>query len=209
MDTTLKKMLRDHSLPLWRANELQTTTTGIPTGFAALNALLPDQGWTPGTLLELIYPQTGAGELRLLLPTLAHYTRQQRYVAWIAPPHIPYGPALAQHHIDPAYISVLQAQTSEQQHYWCMEKLLACRECGVAMLWPRQLPERNIRRLQLAASKGDSLGILLHPQTKTPTTSPAATRIQLEMINTTHIQITLLKARSLLRPARTQISLPL
>ena len=56
---------------LWRANQLgsgrQRTTA---TGFAALDAQLPGGGWPHGVITELLLPQPGVGELRLLAPAL-------------------------------------------------------------------------------------------------------------------------------------------
>ena len=57
---------------VWRASQLgggaQATS---PSGFAALDAELPGGGWPHGVLTELLLPQPGIGELRLLAPTLA------------------------------------------------------------------------------------------------------------------------------------------
>lgn len=57
---------------LWRASQLgggrQRTT---PSGFDALDAQLPGGGWPHGVLTELLLPQPGIGELRLLAPALA------------------------------------------------------------------------------------------------------------------------------------------
>lgn len=57
---------------VWRASQLgggaQATS---PSGFAALDAELPGGGWPHGVLTELLLPQPGIGELRLLAPALA------------------------------------------------------------------------------------------------------------------------------------------
>ena len=57
---------------LWRASQIgggQRRTT--PSGHAALDAELPGGGWPHGELTELLLPQPGIGELRLLAPALA------------------------------------------------------------------------------------------------------------------------------------------
>ncbi len=57
---------------LWRASQIggapRRTTA---SGFAALDAELPGSGWPHGVLTELLLPQAGVGELRLLAPALA------------------------------------------------------------------------------------------------------------------------------------------
>ena len=57
---------------LWRASQIggapRRTTA---SGFAALDAELPGGGWPHGVLTELLLPQAGVGELRLLAPALA------------------------------------------------------------------------------------------------------------------------------------------
>ena len=57
---------------VWRASQigggaLRTSASG----FAALDAQLPGGGWPHGVLTELLLPQPGIGELRLLAPALA------------------------------------------------------------------------------------------------------------------------------------------
>ncbi len=56
---------------VWRASQIgggaQATS---PSGFAALDAQLPGGGWPHGVLTELLLPQPGIGELRLLAPVL-------------------------------------------------------------------------------------------------------------------------------------------
>ena len=90
---------------LWRAGDAGAAGT-VPTGFHALDARLPGGGWPLATLIELLVPAAGVGEVRLLLPALKRLAMTQdaapRWVAWLAPPHLPYAPALADAGLDPA-----------------------------------------------------------------------------------------------------------
>src|SRR5690606_12873892 len=70
-----------------------------PTGTAELDRALPGGGWQAGTIVELMPLATGIGELRLLMPALARITQSGRHVALVAPPYIPYAPALSWHGI--------------------------------------------------------------------------------------------------------------
>jgi len=81
------------SLPVWRADQLAPVAGAgavRPTGHAALDAELPGGGWPAAGLTELLLPAPGCGELRLLAPALAGLS-----VLWVAPPLLPYAPALA------------------------------------------------------------------------------------------------------------------
>jgi protein ImuA len=78
---------------LWRAHQLGRAGEATwPSGFAALDAELPGGGWPARTLTELLLPQTGIGELRLLAPVLA---ASARGVMLFDPPAQPSGWALA------------------------------------------------------------------------------------------------------------------
>jgi len=57
---------------VWRASQIGGAARRVTTsGFAALDAELPGGGWPHGVLTELLLPEPGIGELRLLAPALA------------------------------------------------------------------------------------------------------------------------------------------
>lgn len=57
---------------VWRASQIGGSALRTSaSGFAALDAQLPGGGWPHGVLTELLLPQPGIGELRLLAPALA------------------------------------------------------------------------------------------------------------------------------------------
>lgn len=61
---------------LWRASQLGGGRGAVtPSGHPALDAELPGGGWPHGALTELLLPQPGIGELRLLAPALAAVSR--------------------------------------------------------------------------------------------------------------------------------------
>ena len=201
--TTLKKLLQQQPL-LWQGHHHHSDYNAIATGFYELDKLLPYNGWPLGTTLEILTSQCGAGELRLLMPAMATLTQQGFYVAWIAPPYLPYAPSLLQHDIDIRYVIVINTQTSAHDQHWSMEKLLACEKCGMALMWPNSCTTKNVRRLQLAAEKGHSIGVL-YPRLH-HSYSPAAIRISLQAIGVNQLHLTILKARGILK--RTSITLP-
>ena len=80
---------------IWRGGDCAPEPAALPSGFPALDAMLPGRGWPGGALTEIVLEREGIGEIRLTLPALARLQAQGRDIAWIAPPHVPYAPALA------------------------------------------------------------------------------------------------------------------
>ena len=86
---------------IWRGSELgRVATPSVPSGFAALDAELPGGGWPAAALTEILPQHDGIGELRILGPALASLAARGLWLAWIAPPYLPYAPALAAAGID-------------------------------------------------------------------------------------------------------------
>src|SRR4029450_14144266 len=67
----------------------------VPSGFSALDAVLPGRGWPQAALTEVVLARAGIGESRLTLPALVRLPAGNRDGVWIAAPHLPYAPALA------------------------------------------------------------------------------------------------------------------
>jgi len=80
------------SLPdaVWRADQMGSyRSTPVPSGYQALDRELPNGGWPPSVLIELLMAQAGIGELRLLAPTLARLTQADKTVILLGPPAHP------------------------------------------------------------------------------------------------------------------------
>jgi hypothetical protein len=150
----------------------------LPSGFAELDANLPGGGWPSGAIAELMSDAIGIGELGLLMPALSNLARTGRYIAWIAPPYLPYAPALAQRGLPLERILLIQTQTL-QQSLWATEQALRCPAIGAVLSWPAYIVDKNVRRLQLAAEAGGSLGFLYRPPQAALESSPAALRLRL------------------------------
>ena len=86
---------------LWTENWLRKNEMLLYVGYLSctigedLDGQLPGGGWPDSGLVELLPNESGIGELRLLMPALAKLSREARWIAWIAPPYLPYAPALA------------------------------------------------------------------------------------------------------------------
>lgn len=158
MNSSLEQILATQK-HLWRGRAVDTAQSVVKTGYAALDEALPGGGWPADALVEVAAPRRGMGELRLLLPAMASAAAAGRQLVWIAPPYIPYAPALAAAGIDLSQLLVLQPKRPGDIA-WAMEQVLRLPQCGVALAWPGRLKPVMVRRLQLAAERGGSLGIL-------------------------------------------------
>lgn len=164
---------------IWRGAELaRSARPGVASGFAALDAELPGGGWPCGALTEILPQHQGIGELRLLGPALARLAAQGKFIAWIAPPHLPYAPALAAAGI--ALERVLIVKTAgDGDTLWAAEQALRSAACGGVLAWPRDIRYTQLRRLQLAAEGGRCLAVLFRPTRAAHEPTPAALRIAL------------------------------
>ncbi|MBS0395658.1 MAG: translesion DNA synthesis-associated protein ImuA [Proteobacteria bacterium] len=159
----------------------------LATGWPKLDAALPGRGWPLGTLIELLLPETGAGELSLLRPALAALAalaaepagHGRRWLAWIAPPHAPYPPALAQSGIRPDRLLLVSAEKTADR-LWAIEQALRSGSCAAVLAWLDAADDRWLRRLKLAAETGRTLAVLLRPARRRASASPASLRLALE-----------------------------
>lgn len=149
-----------------------------PTGFTALDAVLPGGGWPLGAITELMPEAPGIGELSLVLPALAQLCRAGRHVAWIAPPFVPYPPALMHHGLVLGQLLWIQTRDARSA-LWAAEQALRCPTIAAVLAWPALVDDRQLRRLQLAAESSGSCGLLYRPQICAREHSPAALRLLL------------------------------
>lgn len=168
--------------------------TVLGTGVPALDALFPGGGWRTGTIIELMPADVGVGELRLTTPALASITRAERHVAFISPPFIPYAPALSQHGIQLGRLLIIQAQNAKDV-LWSCEQTLRCHSFGAVLAWPTAIRDRDIRRLQLAAEAGGSIGFLYRSPEAALQASPAAVRLRLRAEKQGGLTIDVVKCR--------------
>lgn len=158
-----------------------TSAAGFtPTGLGDLDPLLP-QGWPVGGLTEVLVPHPGVGELSLLMPCLARLSRERRWLTWIAPPHIPYAPALEAHGVDLSRVMLVHPPAVKDA-LWAVEQALRAGSCGAVLAWIQQADFHSLRRLQLAAAEGQSLCLLFRPHQAAAEPSPATLRLHLEAI---------------------------
>ncbi len=165
---------------LWRGNDFaQVATPSVPTGHAELDVHLPGAGWPTGVITEIHVERPGVGELQLVIPAAARLTQADRWHVMIAPPYLPYAPALAAHGVKLSRLMLIRPQTLAEQ-LWACEQALQSASCGAVMLWLDQsserIPENALRRLQLSAERRDVL-LMLFRASRAPSCQQAALRL--------------------------------
>jgi len=177
LPATLDDLLRRHRV--WRGGRTaQGVSSAQPTGFAPLDQRLPGGGWSRGVLTEILTTAEGGGELQLVLPALVALSAAGRRIVWLAPPHLPFAPALAAAGIDLRNV-VLVRPPRRREVPWAAEQVLRARACHALLLWCRELRYAELRRLAVAADTSETLVMLFRPQQAAQAASPAALRLAL------------------------------
>jgi len=188
---------------LWLADRLAQTTATVavrPTGFAALDAELPGGGWPTSGLTELLLAAPGSGELRLLAPLLAQGLEHAGSLLCIAPPFMPYAPAL--HALGwPLGRLVLVKPGSLADAAWAAEQGLRSGACAAVLWWqqeeraPAAALAGALRRLHLAAQEGRCPLFALRPAAARAQSSPAPLRLALEPVAQRQLAVAVFKRR--------------
>ncbi|MGE0336542.1 MAG: translesion DNA synthesis-associated protein ImuA [Gammaproteobacteria bacterium] len=185
---------------IWRGPSA-AAAPGIPlrsTGWQALDAALPQQGWPDAGLVEVLSAVDGLGELSLILPVLAALSAEARPILVVAPPYRPYAPTWRRAGIRLTQLHVLE--TAAQDAPWAMEQALRAGCCGAVLGWPGSVDDRTLRRLQVAADGGRTLGFVFRPLAAAGAPSPAPLRLCVEA-TTTGTAVRILKCRGSHPPA--------
>ena len=172
---------------IWRACDLTESQelerpVGISSGSTELDRLLYHRGWPRGGLVEVLHDAYGFGELRLLIPGLAQLNREEdRWIAWVNPPFVPYAPALDACGIDIDRVLLVYPQ-SHRNALWAIEKILESGSCGALLGWldEDELQEKHLQRLQARARDGRVWSTLFRPLRAVRKPSPAELRIRID-----------------------------
>jgi hypothetical protein len=222
-DSKIARLLEHPAI--WRGRSAAQRSS-LSTGFAALDEYLPDSGWPRTGLIELLVSRFGSGELTLLVPALATLTRAAaaRWCVWVTPPLVPFAPALAScgvvldrlavvggarplDHPTKSRSPLLTTLSARQDArfrggpgMWAFEQTLGSGACDAVLGWVRQMKPRDVRRLQLAAERGRTLGVLFRPRRAAREASGAVLRLSVEPL-AIGVRLTIIKGRSVRRDA--------
>jgi hypothetical protein len=196
-------LLQQHAV--WRGAASPGEAPAVPTGFAALDRELPGGGWPAGGITEILAAREGIGELQLVLPALAALTSRGKRVAWLAPPHLPYAPALAAAGLDLAHLVVVRAP-GRRDALWAAEQALRAGSCHALLGWLPAAGYPELRRLAVAASAGRACALFFRPPSAATEPTPARLRLALEPGPGGALAVSILRRRG--APAGAPLVLP-
>jgi protein ImuA len=202
---------------VWRAHALALAPQRmVATGDALLDQHLPGGGWPVGALTELLQAPGVHNEWRLLAPALACCGVGP--VVLVAPPHLPFAPALAAQGVAarrllwfklPSTQTQTQTQTrgpgpaargaaaqrASATPLWATEQALRCAPVDAVLAWLPQARADQLRRLQLAAAEHHKLLFVMRSDQTRQDASPAVLRLLLSANPDGGLCIDLLKRR--------------
>lgn len=186
--------------PVWRGGSLAQAIAALPSGFAALDAELPGGGWPRQALTEILVDDPGIGELELIRPVLAALTGSGRRTVWVAPPYVPYAPALAAAGVDLVNFLVVRAP-ERRDALWAAEQALRSGSCHALAAWLPRPRYAELQRLAVAAEGSHAAAFLFRPLAAANESSPAALRVALEPAGSElHVRIVKRRGSPLARP---------
>lgn len=166
---------------VWRAGELGSSNlSGVDTGYAALNQVLPGGGWPQGALVELLQPQAGLHEWGLLAPALAavQLAAPGKLMVLVGAPYLPFGPALGARQLAMQRLLCVRAQGPAL--LWATREALQCADVASVLAWLPEARSAHLRRLQIAAHAHNKLLFVFRPLRAQYESSPAPLRLLLE-----------------------------
>jgi hypothetical protein len=181
---------------VWRGGGVTAAPAALaaPTGFAGLDAELPGGGWPAGGLVEVLCRTEGIGELQIVLPALAALTAAGHRVAWLAPPHLPYAPALRAAGVRLERLTVVRAP-GRRDALWAAEQALRARAFHALLLWLPRASYAELRRLAVAAQAGPGFALAFRLPEAACESSPAVLRLALEPAAEARLAVRILKRR--------------
>ena len=194
--------LLSHPLLWLGQDEGLADTPAIATGFDALDSYLPGGGWPLAGISEIFIEHYGLGELSVLMPALAALSHRaveaKKWIVWVAPPFVPYAPALAHHGVDLSRILLVHPKTgsepiSEEMDsdpffdspqnskdvLWAVEQAIRSQSSIATLAWVKVADVTALRRLQLGAEAHRCWTVLFRPFEAMSQGSPAALRFRL------------------------------
>jgi len=194
---TLQSVLASGNI--WRGDGVSLPPLpGLPSGFTALDAVLPGGGWPVGAISELFPEHEGIGEVSLLLPALSRLAQAGRAVAWVvpalrpgatrkrglkhtqrpSPARIPCAPALAAAGLALDKLLLIEPPSAPDA-LWALRQIIASRAFGAVIGWLGAVDAHSLRRLQIAAEGSPTAVLLFRPVALAHQASPAALKLRL------------------------------
>jgi len=143
-----------------------------------------------------------------VLPALAALTSAGHRIAWLAPPYLPYAPALRAAGVQLDHLTVVRPP-GRRDALWAAEQALRSGAFHALLLWLPQASYPELRRLAVAAQAGPGFALAFRPPQAACESSPAVLRLALEPAaeGTVHPVVRILKRRGL--PLAAALPLPI
>jgi protein ImuA len=120
---------------IWRGDALGTpVTTTVGTGFKALDAELPGNGWPCQSLTEVLQVQPSVLEWRLLAPAMRTLVDQGKQIVIVGPPRPPYLPGPKHLGLDERHLVWIQAD-NPLERLWATKQLIKANAAGMLVAW--------------------------------------------------------------------------
>lgn len=180
---------------VWRGNELgHGRTAVVPTGFAALDAELPDGGWPCGSLTEILQSQPTQLEWRMVGPCLRSLVAGGRSVVLIGPPKPPHLPGLRHLGLNENCLVWIKAETPSER-LWTAELMLRSNATAAVIAWLPQCLPSQLRRLQVAAQGCEGPVFIFRPLDARNDASPAPLRLLASPLMDWQLKVQVFKRR--------------
>lgn len=166
---------RLNRLPAWRVGEPRRVAVGIE----AVDRLLPTDGLARGAVHEVLSESTPEGAVSFAMLLLRAASAGGGMGVWCDPRRALYPPALAAQHVDSGRLVLLRPRNRAEE-VWAIVECLRCKGVSAVVAMPPRLSNVEARRLQLAAERGGSVGLLLRSADVKSRPYAAATRWRVE-----------------------------
>lgn len=184
---------------LWRADrmDVKTSPDGYATGFAALDAELPDHGWPRAGMVELLGSHDLGAEWSLLTPWLRRPVCDAGPILCLTPQHEPNAPALFQLGLPVDRLLLVRATTAADAA-WAGEQALQIMSCQAIIWWVcanfKEITPVILRRLHLSSVTRPTPVFVLGPSRSLHGASPAPLRLKVEQAKS-KLVVTVIKRR--------------
>jgi hypothetical protein len=176
---------------VWRGDCPRPAAAVASTRIEALDRALLG-GWPIGALTQIVGTEAGLG-FSLIIPALAAFTAAGRAVALVAPPYLPYAPALASRGVDLQHLLWVRPQDAAQAQ-WAAEQIVQSGLFAALACWGPALDGTAERRLQLAADAAQCLAFCFRTG-RADGHSHAAVRLAVAPAPDAQLRVEVLKCR--------------
>lgn len=149
----------------------------ISTGYAALDAMLPEGGWPVGGITEIFCADDRRLALPLVWPALARLSQARRWLAMIAPPNTFNGAELQAEGIEPSRLLMIRPHATSNG-LWAVEHALRAGTSAAVLSWVNHADRHALQDLRGAALAGNSCGLLFRPDRDSESAGVASLRLR-------------------------------